>query len=110
MSHRDNVAIITVPRLPRPGAFMFGGPRNVVGVYVNQLVSALEDAIDTLNGEQFRTFTELNLSDLQGHGGNLRIGDVFQDGGILKIVRSGDVFVGSFVGTTAVGTVTVSTP
>ena len=41
-------------------------------------------------------------------GGELRVGDIFEDGGVLKIVRSGDVYSGTTVGTTAVGTVTIS--
>jgi hypothetical protein len=45
---------------------------------------------------------------LPSTGGELRVGDIFEDGGALKIVRSGDVFSGTTVGTTAVGTVTIS--
>ena len=41
-------------------------------------------------------------------GGALRDGDIFDDGGILKIIRSGDSYSGTVVGTTAVGTVTIS--
>tara|TARA_R100000963_G_C4622359_1_gene89508 strand:- start:98 stop:394 length:297 start_codon:yes stop_codon:yes gene_type:complete len=41
-------------------------------------------------------------------GGQLRVGDIFEDDGTLKIVRSGDAFSGTTIGTTAVGTVTVS--
>lgn len=42
-------------------------------------------------------------------GGGLRDGDIFDDGGVLKIIRAGDAYSGTTVGTTAVGTVTVST-
>ena len=45
---------------------------------------------------------------LPSTGGELRVGDIFEDGGVLKIVRSGDVYSGTTVGTTAVGTVTIS--
>jgi len=41
-------------------------------------------------------------------GGALRDGDIFDDGGTLKIIRSGDSYSGTTVGTTAVGTVTIS--
>lgn len=41
-------------------------------------------------------------------GGDLRDGDIFDDGGTLRIVRTGDAFSGTSVGTTAVGSVTVS--
>tara|TARA_R110002110_G_scaffold280750_3_gene495394 strand:- start:373 stop:606 length:234 start_codon:yes stop_codon:yes gene_type:complete len=41
-------------------------------------------------------------------GGGLRNGDIFDDGGTLRIIRSGDAFSGTTVGTAAVGTVTIS--
>jgi hypothetical protein len=103
MSHRVR-AETAIPRIPTPG----DGRIDVV--YINQLVAALEDAIDILNASRQRTFPEINLSDLQGHGANLRDGDVFQDGGILKIVRANDAFAASFLATASVGSVTVSTP
>lgn len=103
MSHRSNVGLARA-KLPRPTAGM------VDERYVEQLVRAVEELIDTVDATQHREVSELTITDLRSDGSNLRIGDVFQDGGILKIVRSGDVFAASFVGTTAVGTVTVLTP
>ena len=47
-------------------------------------------------------------TELPTTGGGLRVGDIFDDDGTLRIVRSGDAFRGTTVGTTAVGTVTVS--
>jgi len=53
--------------------------------------------------------TTINLSALNGSGGGLRVGDVFSNGGILTIVRTEDVFAPSFLGTSALGTVIVTT-
>ena len=102
MSHRDKLVSIPIPRFPRPT----GG--NMDQRYVDQLVDALETAFDVIESTRQKEFSEITLTSLQGHGANLRIGDVFEDGGILKIVRSGDAFSGTTIGTTAVGTVTVS--
>lgn len=52
---------------------------------------------------------KMAATDLPVTGGGLRDGDIFDDGGTLRIVRTGDVFSGTLVGTTAVGSVTVST-
>jgi hypothetical protein len=93
----------TLPRLPSPA----GG---IDDIYVNQLIAALEDTIEILNSVRHRTFSEINLTSLQGHGGNLRVGDVYEDSGILKIVRTGDVLAASQSMTMSIGTVTVSTP
>ena len=102
MSRRATAQVIPIPRLPRPTG-------EVTQIYIDQLVSAIEALTDVLSSEQPRRFAELSLSDLQGHGDGLRIDEIFQDSGILKIVRSEDRFAGSFVSTTAIGTVTVST-
>ena len=104
MSHRDKLVSIPIPRFPRPT----GG--NMDQRYVDQLVDALETAFDIIESTRQGEFSEITLTSLQGHGANLRIGDVFEDDGILKIVRSGEAFAASFVGTSAVGSVTVSTP
>ena len=98
----SSLAAVSIPRLPRPVG-------EVDRRYVDQLVEAIERAIDVLNTEQRRSFSEISLLDLQAHGANLRIGDVFEDDGVLKIVRAGEAYATSSVGTTAIGTVTVST-
>jgi len=103
MSH-SSVSHVAIPRLPRPTQ------GRTDQQYVDQLVEALEVALDVINTQQRRSFAEISLSDLQGHGANLRIGDVFEDGGILKVVRAGEAYAASFIGTTAIGTVTVLTP
>jgi hypothetical protein len=52
--------------------------------------------------------SKMAATQLPTTGGSLRVGDIFDDGGTLRIVRSGDAFSGTTIGTTAVGTVTVS--
>ena len=102
MSRVDTVAN-TIPRLPRSADL------EVTQQYIDQLVSALEDAIDVLNSTRQRSFTELNLTNTQEHGGKLRNGDVFSENGILKIVRAGEIYVGPNTGATVLGAVTVVT-
>jgi hypothetical protein len=102
MSHNVDGAVRIIPRLPRPNG------TDITPHYVDQLVAAMEDAIDILNSTRQRNFTEIHLTNTAEHGGGLRTGDVFSDGGILKIVRAGDVFASPFVGTMSLGAVTVS--
>ena len=47
-------------------------------------------------------------TELPTTGGDLRVGDIFDDGGTLRIVRSGDAFSGTTLATGHVGDVTVS--
>jgi hypothetical protein len=104
MSHRrDKTRALTIPRMPRPAS-------GIDEIYVDQLVDALETALDVLQGQQFRTFSEINLSDLQSHGAGLRVGDVYEDSGILKIALAGVAYAAPFGMTMSLGGVTVSTP
>lgn len=102
MSHATSIAN-TIPRLPRLDDV------DVTQQYVDRLVSALEDAIDVLSSTRHQSITELNLTNTQEHGGNLRVGDVFSSSGILKIVRTEDIYVGPSTGATVLGSVTVVT-
>jgi len=95
---------VVIPRLPRSSA------AEISPHYIDQLVTALENAIDVLNSTRQRNFTSINLSSTQENGAGLRTGDVFTDSGILKIVQTGHAYADTFVGTTSIGTVTVSTP
>ena len=103
MSHQGRTTAV-IPRLPaaREGDLSVS--------YVNQLVATLESAIDVLNSTREREFSEIRLTNVQGNGSGLRVGDVFEDAGVLKIVRTGDIFTGTLSATGSVGTVTVSTP
>jgi hypothetical protein len=102
MSHSNSIAN-SIPRLPRLNDI------NATQRYVDELVSALEDAIDVLSSTRQQSIAEINLTNTQEHGGNLRVGDVFSSSGILKIVRAQDIYVGPNTGTTGIGNVTVVT-
>jgi len=104
MSHVGDKGVV-IPRLPRLSTGQEIDPH-----YVNQIISALESAIDILNSVRQRTFTEINLTNLQSHGAGLRDGDVFEDSGTLKIVRTRFAYAATLSAAGAVGTVTVSTP
>tara|TARA_R100001163_G_C5005966_1_gene153494 strand:- start:241 stop:528 length:288 start_codon:yes stop_codon:yes gene_type:complete len=75
-------------------------------VYVNQLARALDLLIDEVRS------ANINFQGVNGQGSSnvLQEGDIFiGDAGFLKIVTTKDIFSGSFVGTTSLGTVTIST-
>jgi hypothetical protein len=76
--------------------------------YMESLVRAIEiHFLQSAEPGDVRA-AKMAATQLPTTGGALRDGDIFDDGGILKIIRSGDVFSGTTVGTTAVGTVTIS--
>jgi len=74
--------------------------------YIDQLRRALDLFID----EQRSATINFQGVPSSGSANTLDLGDIFEDDGVLKIVRLNDVFTGSTVATTAVGTVTVDTP
>lgn len=78
--------------------------------YQQQYVDQLRRALDLFITEQRSPLVNFQGIPGAGAANTLELGDVFEDGGVLKIVRLNDVFSGSTVGTTAVGTVTVVTP
>lgn len=73
--------------------------------FVRQLQQAMDDASfpSILRGGQ------LFLDNLPSRGAGLATGYVFEDSGILKIVRTNDIFADSFGITMSVGSVSVST-
>ena len=72
------------------------------------LLRTLETVLERLSFPLVVRGGRLYLTNLPSNGSGLVTGEVFEDNGILKIVRSEDVFAGSLVGTGAVGTVTVT--
>jgi len=74
--------------------------------FVNQLARNLDRVIDDQRNPV------LNITGVPGDGvaNTLEVGDLFDAGGFLRIVRESDIFSGSNSATGAVGTVTVSTP
>jgi len=81
MSTIDNLTEVIIPRLPTPNG------EEITQSYVDQLVAALQEAIDILNSTRQRNFTEISLTNTQTNASGLRIGDVYTDGGILNIVE-----------------------
>tara|TARA_R110000824_G_scaffold96247_1_gene230728 strand:- start:8 stop:295 length:288 start_codon:yes stop_codon:yes gene_type:complete len=74
-------------------------------VYINQLARALDFLIDEVRD------ADINFQGIGGMGSatSLDIGDMYvADGGFLKTVKADDIFAGSNVGTTALGSVTVA--
>ena len=90
------------PVLPLP-------PNEYSQDYLNQLISALEIYMRQNLEPGYVRGSTMALTELPTNGGGLRVGDVFDDGGTLKIVRSIDAFSGTTSATGAVGEVTVST-
>jgi hypothetical protein len=72
--------------------------------YMNQLIGALNFFID----DQINP--TINLPDVppDGQANSLVLGDLYEAGGFLKVVRQGDIFSGTFVGETAINGVSVS--
>lgn len=77
--------------------------------YFRLIVRTLETTLLDLGFQAVIQGGELYLNNLPSRGSGLRIGEVFQDAGVLKIVRENDVFAGTHVGTMGLGTVTVVT-
>ena len=89
------------PVLPLPPAEYDAG-------YLDRLISVLQIYLRQNMEPGYVRASTMALTELPTNGGGLRVGDVFDDGGTLRIVRSTDAFSGTALGTGAVGTVTVS--
>lgn len=90
------------PVLPLP-------PADYDPAYLDRLVSVLQIYLRQNMEPGYVRASTMALTELPTNGGGLRVGDIFDDGGTLKIVRSTDAFSGTALGTGSVGTVTVST-
>ena len=90
-----------LPVLPLP-------PAEYDRLYMESLVRAIEiHFLQSAEPGDVRA-AKMAATQLPTTGGALRDGDIFDDGGTLKIIRAGDSYSGTTVGTTAVGTVTIS--
>lgn len=78
--------------------------------YDQAYVDQLRRALDLFITEQRSPLVNFQGVPSAGSANTLDLGDIYEDGGVLKIIRLNDVYSGSTVGTTAVGTVTVVTP
>jgi len=81
-------------------------PQEYDRMYIDQLARALDLFIDEQRSAQIN-FQGIPSS---GSANTLETGDFFEEDGIIRVVRVNDVFAGSTLGTTSVGTVTVVTP
>jgi hypothetical protein len=76
--------------------------------YMDSLVRTIELYFAQNDEPGYVRASTMAATQLPTTGGGLRDGDIFDDGGTLKIMRTGDAYSGTTVGTTAVGDVTVS--
>ena len=83
-------------------------PQQYDVLYINQLARALDVLISEVRNP------DVNIPNTAlpsvGVANTLAIGDMFDDGSFLRIVRAEDVHSGSLGATGGVGTVTVVTP
>jgi hypothetical protein len=78
-------------------------------VYFTQLIRSLAVYFNHIDSRASVTFDAITLTNLPTSGYNLRIGTVYQDNGVLKIVIAGIGYAGSVSATGSVGTVTIVT-
>ncbi|MEG9884907.1 MAG: hypothetical protein V6Z86_09970 [Hyphomicrobiales bacterium] len=74
------------------------------------LVQAIDNAFDLLTGFGTVTAGRIFVQGLPTASNELEIGEVYVDSGFLRVVREQDTFVTTVSTTSALGTVTVSTP
>jgi hypothetical protein len=80
-------------------------PQVYSSAYVNQLARTLDNFID----EQRSPIVNFQGIPSDGVANTLELGDVFDAGGFLKIIRTNDTYSGSASATGRVGSVTVVT-
>ena len=78
-------------------------PISYDSTYLNHLARALDNVIEDQRNPIVNLSNIPNVSQANG----LSIGDLYESNGFLKIVTNNDIFAGTHLGTTAVGTVTV---
>jgi hypothetical protein len=77
--------------------------------FMDQMMRTLRITFDRLTAGGHVQATTLNLSDIQGHGGGLRVGDVFHLSGALYIVLENQGYAGGLpTMETSLGSVTVT--
>ena len=77
--------------------------------YFQQVWNALAQYFQQLDNPAKVTMASLNMTSVPNSGYNLRVGDVYQDDGTLKIVLTGQAFAPtSLFMSSAVGQVTVT--
>ena len=79
-------------------------------VYDQNYVDQLRRALDLFITEERSPIVNFQGVPGAGAANTLELGDIFDDGGDLRIVRLNDVYSGSLSAVGSVGTVTVVTP
>jgi hypothetical protein len=78
------------------------------GEYANQLNRWLDNLYRNVTGVTYLRGNGLYLPGLPTVGYGLVVGEVFSNGGVLTIVREGDIWVDTFAVSCKVGSVTVT--
>ena len=79
-------------------------------VYDQNYVDQLRRALDLFITEERSPIVNFQGVPGAGAANTLELGDIFEDGGYVRIVRLNDIYSGSVSATGSVGTVTVVTP
>ena len=95
--------LLTRPFFPNP-------PEEYSLAHQAELQRAIEVLIRQLQNPGDERFTKLVLTDLPTDDSGLEVGAIFDYNGYLKITHSNTPHPAGVVGTSAVGSVTVSTP
>ena len=78
-------------------------PVSYDSTYLNQLARALDNVIE---GQRNPIVTLSNIPNVN-NASSLQPGDLYEENGFLKIIKTDDIFISTNLATTAVGTVTV---
>lgn len=76
--------------------------------YMDLLVQAIDTALDDLRSPRVIRTGRIILENFPEDARELRVGEVFIDGSLLRVVRENDTFTGTNILSSALGTVTVN--
>lgn len=91
-----------IPPTPR-------APREYDPEWVERTLRSIIDVLNTIRSNGPVRAHTLHVSDLPKNGNQLKGGQVYNDGGTLKVVQTNIGYAPTLVGTSALGTVTVVT-
>jgi hypothetical protein len=97
-----------VGKVPIP--FFPSAPTDYDPQYITQIVRAFALYTEQQNSGGQGRHTEMVLTNLQSHDDNLEVGSIFEHNGFLKISKVNTPHPQGISGTSALGSVTVSTP
>ena len=93
-----------------PIPFFPSAPTEYDPQYITQIVRAFALYTEQQNSGGQGRHTEMVLTNLQSHDDNLEVGSIFEHNGFLKISKVNTPHPKGISGTSALGSVTVSTP